>query len=162
MLKRDVVEQLKGILEYQEDNLDEYQHYNAKGNFAIDEMEETYKKDIEALKVAIKAVDAFDYDERDEITITVKAMKAAEGDAYYFDLETGERLVIREGKIEGIYNPGTSSEVDKWKDYFKRLTECVTCYYCPYKYECSQELAAGKCAEFLLEKIEQEYNKDHR
>lgn len=153
MLKRDVVEQLKGILEYQEDNLDEYQHYNAKGNFAIDEMEETYKKDIEALKVAIKAVDAFDYDERDEITITVKAMKAAEGDAYYFDLETGERLVIREGKIEGIYNP--EEKPNKWEKAFITFCALTHCPNCPARYVCTDKtksvIPRKVCEENILE-----------
>ena len=134
MLKRDVVEQLKGILEYQEDNLDEYQHYNK--NFAIDEMEETYKKDIKALKIAIKAVENYDYDEREKITIEVMATKAAEGDAYYYELETGDRLVIREGKIEGIYNP--EEKPNEWKTAFEKLCSNIHCPDCPAQFSCPE------------------------
>ena len=136
MLKRDVVEQLKGILEYQEDNLDEYQHYNAKENFAIDEMEETYKKDIKALKIAIKAVENYDYDEREKITIKVMATKAAEGDAYYYELETGDRLVIREGQIEGIYTP--EEKPNEWKTAFIELCDCTSCSHCPARTYCAR------------------------
>lgn len=136
MLKRDVVEQLKGILEYQEDNLDEYQHYNAKENFAIDEMEETYKKDIKALKIAIKAVENYDYDEREKITIKVMATKAAEGDAYYYELETGDRLVIRDGQIEGVEE---SKEEKTYKKAYRKLIREIHCTHCPCRIVCTDK-----------------------
>ena len=147
MLKRDVIEQLKGILDYQEDNLDEYQHFNK--NLAIDEMEETYKKDIASLKIAIKAVDAFDYDEREEITVKLKCTKAPEGGAYYYELETGDRLVIREGQIEGIYSP--EEKPNEWETAFIELCGCISCSHCPGRTYCARHLNKDdkKCYETL-------------
>lgn len=147
MLKRDVIEQLKGILDYQEDKLDEYQCYNK--NFLIDEMEETYKKDIKALKIAIKAVANYDYDEREKITVEVMATKAAEGDAYYYELETGDRLVIREGQIEGIYSP--EEKPNEWETAFIELCGCISCSHCPGRTYCARHWNKDdkKCYETL-------------
>lgn len=136
MLKRDVVEQLKSLLTYQEDSLKERERAAVLGNYFIDDIKETYKKDTEALKLAIKAVDAFDYDERDEITITVKAIKAPEGGAYYYELETGDRLVIREGQIEGIYTP--EEKPNEWKTAFIELCDCTSCSHCPARTYCAR------------------------
>jgi len=74
--------------------------------FSLSSIKEGYKKGVEALEVAIEAVKAFEYDEYEEITVTLKAKKSPEGDdTYYCDFETGERLVIRGGELEGIYKP---------------------------------------------------------
>lgn len=138
MLKRDVTEQLKSLLSYQEDCLKESERAAAiAGRVFISDNDKTFKKDIEALEIAIKAVDAYDYDEREKIIVEVMATKAAEGDAYYFDLETGERLVIREGKIEGIYNP--EEKPSKWEKAFKKLVRETHCTNCPCRIVCTDK-----------------------
>ena len=142
MLKSDVIEQLKSLLTYQEDSLKERERAAAYGNFIVSDTDETYKKDIKALKIAIKAVENFDYDEREKITVEVMATKAPEGDAYYYELETGERLVIREGKIEGIYNP--EEKPNEWKVAFIELCDCTSCSNCPVKTYCARRKGADK------------------
>ena len=140
MLKRDAMEQLKSLLTYQEDSFKERERAAALGgNCYIDDLKETYKKDIEALKIAIKAVDGYEYDERDEITITVKAMKAPEGGAYYFDLETGDRLVIRDGQIEGIYSPEENKEEKTYKKAYQKLIREIHCTHCPCRIVCTDK-----------------------
>lgn len=45
-----------------------------------------------------------------DMYVKLKAYKSAEGNAYYCDLPNGERLVIRNGELEGIYDPGKDDE----------------------------------------------------
>ena len=157
MLKHDVQEQLKSLLSYQEDSLKERQRAKAIGNLFFSDTDETLKKDIKALKIAIKAVENYDYDEREKITVEVMAIKAAEGGAYYYDLETGERLVIRENKIEGIYNPGEDKEIKKYKKFLYRLVSEMQCPNCPARYTCTERgkdyIPREKCEDHLFETL---------
>lgn len=161
MLKRDVQEQLKSLLSYQEDCLRESERAAAvAGRVYVSDTDETFKKDIKALKIAIKAVENYDYDERETMTVEVKAIPAPEGGAYYAELETGDRLVIRENKIEGIYNPEEKPSKSKESDYkkaFSALCRDVKCPECPARFFCGQRnnplILARICEENIFEAL---------
>lgn len=112
-----------------------------------------YRADI--YKIAYEAVKAYKWDEREKITVEVMATKAAEGDAYYYDLETGDRLVIRNGQIEGIYSP--EEKPSEWETAFKKLCKDVHCPECPARFSCSQYngeiFLQSVCEENILEAL---------
>lgn len=141
MLKSDVIEQLKSLLENAEysRNAEKESKYCSHSSLVM------YEKDVKALATAIEAVKAFDYDEREEITVTLKAKKSPEGDnTYYCDLETGERLVIRGGQLEGIYNPNSDDENSEYeKTTNENLLDAVLGIYCS---KCPCHEFCGKCS----------------
>ena len=130
MLKSEVVEVLNGI----ENMLD----LDVKGQ--------------KVFEIAKKAVKAFDYDERDEITVKLKAIKSPEGEnTYYCELETGERLVIRDGELEGIYEPNEN----KYQKAFDNLAAGMQCPNCPARDICEERnkkrISVPICSETLFD-----------
>ena len=66
-----------------------------------------WDKDIKALKIAIEAIKGMQESAcKEKICIEVEAVRSPEDEnTYYYELDNGERLIIRDGVIFGIYNP---------------------------------------------------------
>jgi hypothetical protein len=159
MLKRDVINQLKSLMENSEDSRTE------EGDI--------WDKDVEALRIAIKAVESFEFEERGKIAVLLDAKRSPEnGNTFYCDLETGERLVINTdykfdleeefctlpvGKLEGIYNPGKEKELEKHKKFLNRLVGEIQCFNCPARYTCTEKdktvIPRKACEEHLFETL---------
>ncbi len=93
MNKKEVIEQLKSLMEH----CASYKEHDG----------DIWSKDVEALKITIEAIkDMQESARKEKICIEVEAVRSPEDEnTYYYELDNGERLIIRDGEIFGIYNP---------------------------------------------------------